>query len=314
MGRLCCSHPLKVPMPAPLVSVIIPAYNRRDSIGRAIDSVLAQTLTDFELIVVDDASTDDTVAVVAAYTDPRMRLIRRDANGRAAAARNTGIRAATGRYVAFLDSDDSWTPDKLEIQLAALASGPDEMRASCTGYFVVADGLTVTKIPTYNHYQKLFLGCDLSPGSTLVVRRDVYSEVGLNDEAFYRYEDWDWVLRYTRRFTMGVVPEPLATVYRGGFPTGASMAPAAERLLAVHHDDLKALGKRFHRKVAATRWLELSQLFFKDRDFRRGSEYLMKGLAATPLVRPSMYVLIVDALFGTNLQGLAWRLRKMVNR
>ena len=102
-----------------MVSVIIPTYNRAHVLPRAIESVLKQTYTELELIVVDDASTDDTAAVMTAITDPRVRYVRKE-HGGAAAARNRGIAEAKGEFIAFQDSDDVWHSDKLEKQLAYL--------------------------------------------------------------------------------------------------------------------------------------------------------------------------------------------------
>ncbi|MFQ5509847.1 MAG: glycosyltransferase family 2 protein [Leptospirillia bacterium] len=301
----------------PRISVIIPAYNRAATIRRALDSVLAQTLGDFELIVVDDASTDDTVVLVESFSDPRIRLLRHATNRRAAAARNTGIRAARGRYLAFLDSDDEWLPDKLEVQLAALEAAPMEVMASCTGCEIVRNGETFPKVPVHTSHRRLLMGCDLSPGSTLMVRREVFDRVGLNDEAFYRYEDWDWMLRYAMQLRIDLLPQPLCRVYRdGGHPQGAPMVAAAERLLSIHLGPAATrYGRIFARKVAALRWFELSHLFFRERDFSEGARYLLRGLFAWPLVRPGMYLHLLEAVFDIPLQQGVWRLRRgMTNR
>lgn len=111
---------------SPAVSVILPSYNRRDSIAASINSVLVQSFADLELIVVDDGSHDDIKSVLDAIADPRIRYIRRERNGGAAAARNTGIAAATGTFLAFQDSDDLWLPYKLERQLELFAGLSDE--------------------------------------------------------------------------------------------------------------------------------------------------------------------------------------------
>lgn len=105
--------------PRPLVSIIIPAFNAEKTIRNAVDSVLQQTITDLEVIVVDDASTDGTCQVVEGIADSRVRLLRSASNVRQAAARNTGIRHANGRWLAFLDADDEWVPDRLEHLLRA---------------------------------------------------------------------------------------------------------------------------------------------------------------------------------------------------
>ena len=108
---------------APLVSVIMPTYNRARSVIRSVQSVLSQTFRDFELIVVDDGSFDETPALLSMVRDARLRLVRRMANAGAAAARNTGLARAHGRYMAFIDSDDTWDPRKLEKQLDFMRMG-----------------------------------------------------------------------------------------------------------------------------------------------------------------------------------------------
>lgn len=116
---------------APLVSVVIPTHNRSDVVGRAIASARAQTTTDIEIIVVDDASSDETKSVVAGIRDDRVRYVRRDERGGGSAARNTGIREAIGSYVAFLDSDDEWLATKLEQQLRCIRDGRGPVLAMC---------------------------------------------------------------------------------------------------------------------------------------------------------------------------------------
>lgn len=109
---------------SPRVSVIITTYNRADLLPRAVNSVLAQTFTDYEIIIVDDCSQDDTREVTRGFSDPRIRLIRHETNQGAAAARNTGIANARGEYIAFLDDDDECTPNRLADQASVLDSRP----------------------------------------------------------------------------------------------------------------------------------------------------------------------------------------------
>ena len=113
-----------------MVSVVIPAYNRERYLADAVDSVLAQTFTDFELLIVDDGSRDRTVEIAKSYRDPRIRLVRHERNRGVAAARNTGVAEARGAYVAFLDSDDVAYPDRLARQVAFLdAHTADQSRS-----------------------------------------------------------------------------------------------------------------------------------------------------------------------------------------
>jgi glycosyltransferase involved in cell wall biosynthesis len=111
---------------SPTVSVVLPSFNRKDSIRASVNSVLTQSFADFELIVVDDGSKEDIRCVLDTIADPRLKYIRRESNGGAAAARNPGIAAATGRFIAFQDSDDLWLPRKLEWQLDLFARLPDD--------------------------------------------------------------------------------------------------------------------------------------------------------------------------------------------
>src|SRR5207237_4177688 len=115
-----CSTRPSASMSRPLVSAVIPVFNRVRSIGAAIDSALAQDMKELEVLVVDDGSTDATREVVGGHPDPRVRLIARERRGGAAAARNAGIAAAAGDYIAFLDSDDVWLPGKLAWQPAVM--------------------------------------------------------------------------------------------------------------------------------------------------------------------------------------------------
>ncbi len=112
----------------PLISVVIPTYNRANLIGRAIESVSKQTYKNLEIIVVDDASSDNTAEVIKAIDEPRIKYVVHEKNGGSDKARNTGVEAASGDYVAFLDSDDVWLPNKIELQVAAIknASAPEK--------------------------------------------------------------------------------------------------------------------------------------------------------------------------------------------
>ena len=182
----------------PRASVIIPTYNRADMVGQAIQSVLDQTCDDWELIVVDDGSQDNTHEVVKSYDDPRILYIYQD-NKKLPGARNTGIEASSGDYIAFLDSDDLFLPDKLQTQMMAITRNPD--------IGLVASGWTETD-PQQNPLQTVspwlleqglalkdwLYNCPLVPPCVLV-RRDQLLEVGLFDEEQHYVEDWDLWLR-----------------------------------------------------------------------------------------------------------------------
>ena len=185
-----------------MVSVIIPTYNRAHVLPRAIESVLKQTYTELELIVVDDASTDDTAAVMTAITDPRVRYVRKE-HGGAAAARNRGIAEAKGEFIAFQDSDDVWHSDKLEKQLAYLQA--ERADAVFCAFHRCEEGGDVWQ--TFPHeeihggvirYEELLFE-NLVSTQTLLAKREVLQQERFN-ERYPALEDWELALRIARAF------------------------------------------------------------------------------------------------------------------
>jgi hypothetical protein len=184
----------------PVVSVVIPTYNRAHLLPRALDSALAQTHQDLEIVVVDDGSTDATAGIVQGYADPRVRLIRLAGRSGVSRARNAGIEVARGEWVAFLDSDDEWRPAKLEMQLARVAG---EGRAADVVYCVrlIEDHVTGRAWPHRGPlheglvFEALLGGGWTPPSSLVMVRRTALAAVGGFDEALPSFEDYDLWLR-----------------------------------------------------------------------------------------------------------------------
>ncbi|MBM4288286.1 MAG: glycosyltransferase family 2 protein [Deltaproteobacteria bacterium] len=201
----------------PALSVIIPTFNRAALVREAIDSVLAQTCHDFELIVVDDGSWDQTAAVVAAYGS-KIRLIRHTQRRGVSAARNIGADRARGEWLAFLDSDDLWLPRKIETQLAYVRHHP-EVRISQTEELWLRRGRWVN--PGRRHQKRggdVFTHsldlCLISPSAVMLPRR-LFLQAGGFDEALPACEDYDLWLRLTWREPVGLISEPLV-IKRGG--------------------------------------------------------------------------------------------------
>jgi glycosyltransferase involved in cell wall biosynthesis len=214
-----------------LVSVVIPAYNASRTITAALESVFAQTFTDYDVIVVDDGSTDDTSARVAAWGD-RLRFVRQ-ANGGPGAARNAGLKHADGRLVAFLDADDVWMPRKLERQVAYFERYPETGLLHSAALVSRTPGRTLLEtrdatpldapIDAPRH-----VFCELFQGSleintlTAMTTRDVLAAVGGFDERRELHvEDWDLWLRIASRYAVGYLPEPLAIHRPGGVMSSA---------------------------------------------------------------------------------------------
>jgi glycosyltransferase involved in cell wall biosynthesis len=181
-------------MGSPKVSVLIPAYNQAQFLGDAIQSVLDQTYSDFELIIVNDASTDNTNQVIEQFPDPRIRCITHEQNRGLSAARNTGIRAASGDLVALLDSDDYYHPEKLRVHIDFLEKHP-EIEATCNArYDLIHSSKTIRDLwrpPLRISLSNLVLGFPYAP-SDLVIRRDWLYRVGLYNETLTFFgEDLD---------------------------------------------------------------------------------------------------------------------------
>jgi glycosyltransferase involved in cell wall biosynthesis len=200
----------------PVVSVVIPTFNRRPMVGEAVESVLAQTYGDFELIVVDDGSTDDTGCELAKFGD-RLRYFATENRG-AAAARNFGVRQARGRYVAFLDSDDLWRPRKLQVQVGYMEERP-EIKVCQTEEIWIRNGVRVNpkavhRKPSGDIFLRSLERCLVSPSAVLLTR-ELFKELGGFDESFPVCEDYDLWLRLAVKYPVPLIAEPLV-IKRGG--------------------------------------------------------------------------------------------------
>jgi hypothetical protein len=280
----------------PLVSVVIPTYNYGHLAAAAVDSALAQTHPAVEVIVVDDGSTDDTTSRLAGYSD-RIRVIRQENQG-LSAARNTGIRAARGDYVALLDSDDAFHPRKLERQMAAFAARP-ELALVGTGMFseeppvwaAVPD--TPPRVGTPKLDELVVRTC-FAPSSA-VIRKRCLDEVGLFDTELRSVEDRDMWIRVGARHQVGVIEEPL-TWYR---QTPGSMSRNPERM---ETNERKVLDKAFalpelrghgllRRKALALTDLTAAYMYFTAGRPGVAARRLMRSLARwpVPLRKPDVH-------------------------
>jgi len=202
----------------PIVSVVVPAYNRAHTVGRAILSVLNQTYQNLELIVVDDGSVDETGRAIKQFTDPRLRYLRHEKNCGGAAARNTGIRAARGTYVAFLDSDDEWLPEKLAREMAAFQAASPAVGLVYCGKALHDEGtgrVVKVRMPTLQGdvYKKLLAWDFIGSSSRVTVRKETLDSVGGFDEHLKTCHDWDLYLRVARVSRIAFVPDILVKRY-----------------------------------------------------------------------------------------------------
>lgn len=224
----------------PEVSVVIPTYNSARYVIEAVNSVLAQTYQDFEVLVIDDGSTDETEAVMRRYQAP-VRYIRQP-NGGVAVARNRGITESRGRYVAFLDADDTWLPHKLERQLAALQGQPNYR--ACYAAFAVVDaslnplGISRSQRQASALEDLLLRGNIIGSICTVLCERALFELVGGFDPALSQCADWDMWVRLAAQTEFLYLDEPLVT-YRQHGTNMSRNAPLLES------DSLQVLKKGF---------------------------------------------------------------------
>ncbi len=223
------------------VSVVIPTYNRAQALKAALSSVYAQSHQPHEVIVVDDGSTDDTAQVVSTFE--RVHYIYQDNQG-VSAARNRGIEACTGAYIAFLDSDDTWLPTKLDVQLQALEE--TGLRLCHTEEIWIRNGVRVNQKKKHkkaggDQFERSIELCCISPSSVLI-QREVFDEYGVFDEALPACEDYDLWLRVCAFEHVCFVSEP--QIYKfGGHDDQLSRAfPAMDRFRLISLNKLLERG------------------------------------------------------------------------
>lgn len=217
-------------MPSPLVSVIIPTYNRSSLVLEAVESVFKQTYVNFELIVVDDGSIDGTAEALNPYKG-RFVYISQDNRG-VSTARNRGLQIARGEWIAFLDSDDFWLPVKLETQIRFFSQNPEALICQ-TEEIWIRNGRRLNPLKKHQKFSGDIFApslrlCLVSP-SAVMIKRDLFERVGCFDEALPACEDYDLWLRISAQFPIFLIDQPLV-VKRGGHPDQLSRTtPALDR-------------------------------------------------------------------------------------
>ncbi len=220
----------------PKISVIIPVYNGEKTIQKTIESVLEQTFKDFEILVVNDGSTDATLAIISQFIDPRIQVFSYSNSG-APKSRNRGFEQSSGEYIAFLDADDLWVNDKLELQLQALENNPDAAVAySWTDYLDESGKLFQTGThQTFNGdvYPQLLITNFLENGSNPLIRRDALANIGGFDETLLGGQDLDLYIRLAARYQFVAVPKVQVLYRLSGNSMSAQVVRQEQQCLAV---------------------------------------------------------------------------------
>lgn len=203
----------------PLVSVVIPVYNREATISRAISSVLNQTYKNIEIIVVDDYSTDSTCEKIREFEDKRVKLLEQKEHCGAARARNIGIKAAKGKYIAFQDSDDEWVENKLEMQIEYMIR--EGFLISYCPYRLfeknmvrIVPDIYEDSVQCGENIRKSLRTRNVIGTPTLVFDKRIISQIGLFDESLYALQDYEYVIRIVKEYDIGYIDIPLVNAYR----------------------------------------------------------------------------------------------------
>lgn len=243
----------------PNVSIVIATYNRAPLLARAVHSVLGQTWQDFEIIIVDDGSTDQTPTGIDALNDNRIRYIRHERNKGLPASRNSGIAAARGTYIAFLDDDDQWLPKKLARQLVAMEGG---MVAVLTAAYMIASGTVKQFAKDIVTVDDLRRGNPFDP-SSLLIRADLMKRL-LFDESLRMGEDWDAFIRIARTGDIAYLRDPLILyndLYAADRMTTEAIDMSVDdlqkrtRILDKHADFFGPFWVRYHTAAAILSYL-----------------------------------------------------------
>lgn len=286
----------------PKVSVMIPTHNRSTLLRVAIQSVLQQTFQDFETVVVDDASNDNTEEVVNSFADQRIKYIRHKTNQGEATTRNTGLKNGKGEYIAFLDDDDEWLPDKLQKQVAILDHSPKEVGGVNTGW-VTIDGATgrilTRKLPSKkgNIFPELLYHQYYLAPSSLMLRKSCIDKVGCFDESIPFGLDHDMWLRIAKEFQFECIEEPLMKyrIHEKRLTRNFNLVIAGrEKFVEKYKQWLKMIPKSYSRE-----YIKLGILYCLNGNLKKGRTAYRRSIALYPY-RMKPYFILFLTYMGAN--------------
>lgn len=287
----------------PLVSIVLPTYNRAHIVSRALQSVLNQTYHDFEIIVVDDGSTDNTEEIIrnVACKDSRVKYFRNNKNKGPSGARNVGINLAKGEFIAFQDDDVEWYPNKLEKQLNLLQTLQETFAVVYSGFYKIIDEEKIY-IPSRNIYPKegnvhnSLLKGNFIDTPSILVRKAALLYVGLFDENLPMLEDWDLVIRLSEKYQFKFIDESLYVSYDNpksvNKQSGAKLDGTLRYIIKKHIDDFLK-----DKEALENIYFTYGIRYIINRERKLGLKYLFFAVKSDPF-QPKFLITFIISLFG----------------
>jgi len=302
----------------PKISVIIPTYNRANLLPRAIKSVLSQTFKDFELIIVDDGSNDNTKRIVEEFQkrDSRVKYIWQKNSGGAASPKNNGIKNTQGNYIAILDSDDEWLPEKLQKQLELFENSSNQKKGFVSCHALVINEKSGKKFeyktPRYKNVLKNILTQDyMGSGSGMLYKKSVFDNVGLFDENLKTGQDWEMRIRLAQKYDFDFVPEPLFKYYwyeENITRTVGNLKKVQDyEYILIKH---KNLYKKYP-KAYSIRLRNIGSLYLLNNNLKKARKYFVKAIKIAPWYLRSYFNLIISLLGVKFYRRILFRKRKI---
>ena len=281
-------------MTIPKVSVIIPTHNRSHLLSKAIQSVLSQSFQDFEIIVVDDASKDNTAQIVNVFSDKRIRYIRHRVNKGDCRSRNSGVKHANGEYIAFLDDDDEWFPEKLGMQVSILDNSPLKVGVVYTGSIAVdiANGNELyTRISTMrgNIFQHLLRYEEFITTSSVLLRKICFEKVRLFDESIAYCSDYDMWLRIAKEFYFECIQAPLVKygIHKNNLGSNYSLQIKGKESVLNKYYQYFLLDNKGHSHIC----YRLGILCYYNRNYKKSRKYFLHTIRMNTFwIKPYLFL------------------------
>ncbi len=278
----------------PLVSIILPTYNCAAFLPHSIGTILSQTYNSYEIIVIDDGSTDNTKEVLYPFMQ-RIKYIRSEQNKGLPTARNIGIRPAQGKYIAFIDADDLWLPEKLQTDIEYFETHPEVSMVYSKHINIDEkgddlDGNTKRQLPSGNIFTQLFSVQNFIITSSVVVRKEVFETTGLFDEQLFNCQDWDMWLRIAFHFKVAGIDKPLVKYRHNPYSLSKNRNNVLkyqkiiiDKIYNKFKDKENGINEKLYKKRLASHYAKVGRYYLRIGDKNRANENFGLSLKNAPL-------------------------------